>query len=67
MQSTFVDGRGSVDVAALFRALDLAPPGSVNAGVYDGEWRNGGGAVVETVNPATNQVIGRIHQVRNCW
>ncbi|KAI9172899.1 hypothetical protein H9P43_007030 [Blastocladiella emersonii ATCC 22665] len=31
-----------------------------NAGVYDGEWHHGSGAVREAINPATNEVIASV-------
>ncbi|RKP01521.1 hypothetical protein CXG81DRAFT_18691 [Caulochytrium protostelioides] len=47
----------SADHAPLLRRLGL--DGDVLPGVYDGAWK-GSGAVVESINPSTNEVIGAV-------
>lgn len=35
-----------------------------NAGVFDGEWRDGEGDTVQSLNPANNAVLASVSQVR---
>jgi hypothetical protein len=51
-----------LDVRGLFKRLELDAD-EPNAGVFDGEWRRGSGEILESRNPATNQVIGRVCSV----
>ena len=63
MYSSFVSEKGIVNLKALYEELELADPSSVNHGVYDGVWRAGRGPIVESYNPSTNEVIGKVQVV----
>jgi aldehyde dehydrogenase family 7 protein A1 len=49
---------GKVDIPSIMKALDLSTE-SVIPGVYNGKW-GGSGSIVESINPATHQVLGRV-------
>lgn len=55
--------RHSSSFSQLLRKLDLSPYGSKpNAGVFYGKWC-GSGPVIDSVNPATNEVIAQVQTV----
>jgi hypothetical protein len=34
----------------------------VNAGVYNGTWKQGSGGILTSINPSTNEPIAQVHQ-----
>lgn len=52
----------STEHKAVFSRVGLSPdPSAETKGVYDGKW-GGRGAVVESINPATGEVLARVRE-----
>lgn len=49
-----------LSISEIFGSLGLSH--ELNHGVYDGAWK-GSGAIVESVDPSTNQVLSKVRTV----